>query len=125
MGFLSKDQLRGMMLAVKRHINDQCGSTYNALEKLLHYYVTYNELCTLRYSENLIPGATYIITDYRTTSIQEGTSISESFSSSSLYLFVQANNYNTLNENGVLFVEGPGFSFDIKYCLANDQDRFA
>jgi hypothetical protein len=83
MGFLSKDQLRGMMLAVKRHINDQCGSTYNALEKLLHYYVTYDELCTLQYSGNLISGATYIITDYKATSVQEGTNIIESFGGAS------------------------------------------
>ena len=124
MGFLSKDQLRGMMLAVKRHVNDQCGSTYNALEKLLHYYVTYNELCTLQYSGNLIPGATYIITDYKTTSIQEGTSINESFGVG-WYIFVQADDHYNLNENGVLFIKGPGLSFNVKYSLENNRDRFA
>ena len=91
--------------------------------------ITYSELKKLKYSSNLIPGQQYRITDYVTTTIQENTkSAGHRFD-----IIVTADAVNVLNENarackheGDIYFETENLeSWELKYCLDNDTDRFA
>jgi hypothetical protein len=125
MGFLNKEQLRGMMTAVKNHVDNKCRYTYDDLKRLLYYEVTYDELYNLKNSSRLIQGASYVINDYRATTVQEGTE-SSNFHDGAYRIVISADTTNRLNEHGKLILStGPDLEFDIKYCFENDTNRFA
>ena len=90
---------------------------------------TYADLVTLRNGGNLKKGCFYRITDYVTTTTQEDTQ-------SALHQFdviVTATDVNKLDENakavphsGDTYFSGSTLqSWELKYCLDNDTDRFA
>lgn len=90
--------------------------------------ITYSELKNLRDNSQLIPGATYRITDYTCTTIQEGTqSAGHDFD-----ILVTADDVNILNENAraiqhsgdTYFANSDLSSWELKYCLDNDTTRF-
>ena len=91
--------------------------------------ITYTELKTLRDNSQLIPGATYRITDYICTTSQADTQ-------SACHIFdilVTADDVNRLNENaraiqhrGDPYFDGSDLSaWELKYCLDNDTTRFS
>lgn len=91
--------------------------------------VTYSELKTLRDGGNLVAGTWYRITDYVTTTIQENTqSAGHQFD-----IIVRADDESHLNENAyATHHEGDTYfqnskleSWQLKYCLDNDTNRFA
>ena len=91
--------------------------------------ITWSNLKTLRDSSKLIPGATYRITDYTCTTVQEGTqSAGHVFD-----ILVTADDVNVLNENAhaiqhsgdTYFANSDLSAWELKYCLDNDTNRFA
>ena len=90
--------------------------------------LTYLELKQLRDSSSLIPGTQYRITDYISTTTQEGT-VQEWCP---FDVIVIANSTNTLNENafaiqheGDIYFSNSNLSaWKLKYCLDNDESRF-
>ena len=91
--------------------------------------ITWSNLKTLRDTSKLIPGATYRITDYTCTTVQE-----ETKSAGHVFdILVTADDVNVLNENahaiqhsGDTYFENSDLSaWELKYCLDNDTTRFA
>ena len=91
--------------------------------------ITYSELKSLRDNSQLLPGVFYRITDYITTTSQENTkSAYHPFD-----IIVQALTKNTLSEDakailheGDTYFAGSDLSaWELKYCLDNDETRFA
>ena len=91
--------------------------------------ITWSNLKTLRDSSKLIPGATYRITDYTCTTVQEGTqSAGHVFD-----ILVTADDVNVLNENAhaiqhsgdTYFANSDLSAWELKYCLDNDTTQFA
>ena len=74
MGFINKDQLAGIMSAVKTHVSSVANDTTASLHQYVgeHNYIptTYSDLKKKRDNKELIPGAQYRITDYVTTTVQ-------------------------------------------------------
>lgn len=102
----------------------------NAIENRLRVIpVTYSELKTLKNNSQLIPGQFYRITDYTCVTSQEGTrSANHPFD-----IIVQADSESILNENahaalhsGDTYFAGEKLeAWELKYCLDNDESRFA
>ena len=97
------------------------------LDKVIE--ISYNDLVTLRGSSKLVPGQQYRITDYTCTTAQEGTrSAGHQFD-----VIVTADSKNKLNENAraiqhtddTYFANSKLESWELKYCLDNDTERFA
>jgi hypothetical protein len=91
--------------------------------------ITYNELKALRDSGDLVEGCFYHITDYQcTTSQNESKSAGHQFD-----IIVQAVSKNELSENAhAIKHEGDTYfktckleAWELKYCLDNDENRFA
>ena len=91
--------------------------------------ITYNELKALRDSGGLVEGCFYRITDYQcTTSQNESKSAGHQFD-----IIVQAVSKNELSENAkAIKHEGDTYfenckleTWELKYCLDNDTNRFA
>ena len=91
--------------------------------------VTYSQLVELRDSSTLIPGMYYRVTDYVTTTTQANTqSAGHAFD-----IIVVADSENVLNENaraiqhsGDTYFENCNLdSWELKYCIDNDDTRFA
>ena len=93
------------------------------------FKVTYSELVDLRDNSQLIPGRQYRITDYVTTTSQKNTTSAEH----KFDIIVTAINECTLSEDAQAiqnydegyFDECDLNSWELKYCLDNDIDRFA
>jgi hypothetical protein len=91
--------------------------------------ITYSDLKDLREKSGLIPGIQYRITDYVTTTSQAETRSAEN----QFDIIVTADGVNTLNErcraclhnNDNYFSDCNLESWEIKYCLDNDNNRFA
>ncbi len=91
--------------------------------------VTYDELLALRNDNALVPGQQYRITDYVTTTSQINTkSAGKQFD-----LIVTADSVDMLNENARAaahsndatgFTDAKFESWEVKYCLDNDETRF-
>lgn len=90
--------------------------------------VTYKQLVELKNSSKLIPGMQYRIIDYITTTIQENTkSAGHQFD-----IIVTADFENILNEDARAIKNDTDDYFDnsnlesweLKYCLTNDSDKF-
>ncbi len=99
------------------------------LEDLSTISTTYSNLVSLRGSGKLIPGATYRITDYAcATTTADTQSANHPFD-----ILVTADSANTLNENAhaimrandTYFAKSKLQSWELKYCLDNDSNRFA
>ena len=93
--------------------------------------VTYSELKSKRDNGGLVPGKHYRITDYVTTTVQENTqSAGHQFD-----VVVLALDESTLSENAhAMLHDGDTYfstnnaelgSWELKYCMDNDTDRFA
>ena len=95
--------------------------------------ITYAELKALRDNGTLVPGKQYRITDYICTTTQEDSrAVSNPFD-----VIVTADDESTLNENaraclheGDTYYSAEGSSavlesWELKYCIDNDTDRFA
>ena len=90
--------------------------------------LTYSELKQLRDSSSLIPGTQYRITDYISTTTQEGTTQEWC----PFDVIVIANSIDTLNESafaiqhdGDIYFSNSNLSaWKLKYCLDNDESRF-
>ena len=90
--------------------------------------ITYAQLKSLRDNKQLVPGQQYRITDYVTTTAQENTqSAGHQFD-----IIVVADSEDKLNENAraiqhsgdTYFANSKLESWQLKYCLDNDTDRF-
>lgn len=90
--------------------------------------VTYSELVTLKTGGNLVPGMQYRITDYTSTTTQTNTqSAGHVFD-----IIVTADSETELNENAkaahhtgdTYFTNCNLDSWELKYCLENDTNRF-
>ena len=90
--------------------------------------VTYSELVILRNNSKLVAGQQYRITNYTTTTAQANThSAGHVFD-----VIVRADSTNKLNENAyaayhsgdTYFTNSKLESWELKYCLDNDTDRF-
>lgn len=110
-------------------------SVKDKIEKLSTYVeTTYSNLKSLRDNNQLIPGALYRITDYVTTTTQDGTrSAGHQFD-----IIVQAISESTLSEDAWAiqhkfteedetdyFSNSNLAAWKLKYCLDNDENRFA
>ena len=93
------------------------------------FNINYSDLVTLRNNNQLVPGLSYRIVDYVTTTLQEETqSANHPFD-----LIVTAISNNELSEYATACLhEGDTYFFGnklnqwtIKYCLDNDTSRFA
>lgn len=91
--------------------------------------LTYSQLKTLRDGKKLVPGQSYRITDFVTTSVQDDTrSAGHPFD-----IIVVADDEGTLSENAhaclhtgdTYFAECKLDVWELKYCLDNDTNRFA
>ena len=92
--------------------------------------ITYDELVTIKRGGRLLPGQMYRITDYVTTTNQSHTrSANHPFD-----LIVTATDVNKLNENAKAIQHNGNDNYfnnsnldawELKYCLENDEDRFA
>ena len=90
--------------------------------------ITYSELKTLRDNSQLIPGMQYRITNYNTTTVQEGTSSANN----QFDIIVTSDSENTLNENAhaiqcagdTYFSNSNLNAWELKYSLDNDTNRF-
>lgn len=91
--------------------------------------ITYSELKSLRDNSGLTAGQQYRITDYVTTTAQENTqSAGHQFD-----IIVTADDVDKLNENAratqhsgdTYFANSKLESWELKYCLDNDIDRFS
>lgn len=104
--------------------------TNNVSEKTIQAIeTTYADLVELRDINKLVPGQTYIITDYECTTIQEDTqSAGHQFD-----VIVVADSSNTLNEiararlhkGDTYFAETDLGAWELKYTIDNDNTRFA
>ena len=90
--------------------------------------ITYADLVTLRNNSGLVAGMWYRITDYVTTTVQANTqSAGHAFD-----VLVRADSANILNENAfaalhsgdTYFANSKINSWELKYCLDNDTNRF-
>lgn len=90
--------------------------------------LTYAELVELRDNAQLVPGQTYRITDYVTTTSQEGTkSAGHQFD-----IIVTADTVSTLNENAkaclhegdTYFADSNLAAWELKYSLDNNTNKF-
>lgn len=135
MGFINKEQLAGIMSAVKSYVQGIAHDTKNSLQYYVdeHNYIptTYSDLKKKRDSKELIPGAQYRITDYVTTTIQPYTEsqgirfdvIVTAIDKKTLSEDARAINHDYGEEGG--FTPFDSSLFEIKYCLDNNVDRFA
>lgn len=90
---------------------------------------TYTDLVDLSTNGGLTPGAFYRITDYRCTTSTPGTSSANH----TFDIIVCANSVNILNEDAwailhardTYFVNNNLSAWKLKYCLQNDESRFA
>lgn len=91
--------------------------------------VTWQQLWNLKDEEKLIPGMLYRITDYTATTSQPETSSAGHY----FDIIVMAINSYELSEDAMVtqndeegyFDDMPLYAWKIKYCLANDTNRFA
>ena len=91
--------------------------------------ITYAALKALRDGGNLVPGTWYRITDYVCTTTQDNTQSAEH----AFDVIVRADDTSHLNENAfAAHHEGDEYfanckleAWQLKYCLANDTNRFA
>lgn len=92
-------------------------------------YITYDELKTKRDNSELAPGKQYRITDYVTTTVQANTqSAGHQFD-----IIVVADSEDKLNEDAraiqhigdTYFAKSNLESWELKYCLDNDTNRFS
>ena len=130
MGFINKDQLAGIMSAVKEYVSSQ-SSLHRYVDEHNYIKTTYSDLKKKRDNKELVPGAQYRIVDYQTTSVQPHTEINDI----QFDIVVTAIDKKTLSEDAKAInhdyeEEGRYDSFDaslweIKYCLDNNVDRFA
>jgi hypothetical protein len=109
-------------------LNEICEALANA--GIDYTAVTYSELVNLVDNSELVPGITYRITDFITTVAND----SEARSAEHPFdVLVTADSNSTLNENAkAIQHEGDTYfsnselsSWEIKYCLKNDDTRFA
>ena len=149
MGFLSKDQLAGIMSAVKVHTSDVSTSAWNSAKRYTnehtYVYVTYDELCRLQEGGGLTAGTKYRIYDYSTTTSCVYTTVA----GQDFDIIVTALNNRTLDENARaiysysysstdnntdfeysahynnIYAYCLPESWEIKYCLKNDKERFS
>jgi hypothetical protein len=85
------------VIALKDDINQLEENIQDVNEKIPNLFqkITYNELVNLKNTNNLIPGQTYRITDYITTSTQSETQAA----GHKFDLIVKANSENSISEN--------------------------
>ena len=91
--------------------------------------ITYSDLKTLRDTSKLIPGTWYRITDYQCTTTQQNTQAANH----QFDIIVRADDANVLNENAyaahhegdTYFANSKLGAWELKYCLDNDDNRFA
>lgn len=109
-------------------VNGSATVTYN-IGDINAINITYSNLCSLRNNNGLIPGTFYRITDYTTIISQTNTqSANHAFD-----IIVRADAANKLNENAyaalhsgdTYFASSKLESWQLKYCLDNDTNRFA
>ena len=128
--YYTKEEIEKKNYATKTYVNEVVTSlggnisgTVTAIE------ITYAELKSLRDSNKLIAGQTYIITDYQCTTTQEDTqSAGHQFD-----IIVVADSENTLSEiararlhkDDTYFADNNLNTWELKYCLDNDKTRFA
>ena len=95
----------------------------------IHSDVTYEELLNLITNNELIPGSSYRITNYTTTTVQANTqSAGHNFD-----IIVTALSINEISENAkcvrksgdTYFTNANLEAWEIKYCINNDTSRFA
>lgn len=91
--------------------------------------ITYSDLKTLRDDEELVPGTQYRITDYNTTTFQEGTTAAEH----QFDIIVTAVDNKTLDENAraiqhvgsdTYFDDSNLLAWELKYTLDNDETKY-
>ena len=105
--------------------------TFNQIVDTLANFkeITYSELVSLRDDGELVPGVIYRITDYVTTTTQDNTQSAEH----AFDILVMADSETTLDENAkavqhsgdTYFSTSNLNSWELKYCLDNDDTRFA
>ena len=109
---------------LSRELRDKIGAATNYTIEL-----TYAELKNKRAAKKLVPGQTYRITDFVTTTTQTDTrSAGHPFD-----IIVVADDAGTLNENAhaclhdgdTYFADCKLEAWELKYCLDNDTTRFA
>lgn len=108
------------MSAVNSGITSEKVAAYDALlssQVELAQDITYSELYQLFGSNQLQPGKTYCITDYKATTVQTDTSSDNKVAP----IVVRAATASELQPYGYM----PSLKCEIKYSLQNDQDRFA
>lgn len=119
----------------KEQIDENELAFANALEDLMQNgnleELTYTNLTTKKTTGKLIPGKYYRITDYITTTVQDNTHSAEN----QFDIIVLALDESTLSENAYAVLhDGDTYfstngaklsSWELKYCLDNDEDRFA
>lgn len=89
---------------------------------------TWAELVTMRDGGNLIPGQEYRLTDYRCTTLQDGTRTA----GHSFDIILMADSPGSLNENArAVLHDGDEYfagcnlaAWKLMYCLDNDRERF-
>jgi hypothetical protein len=100
-----------------------------ARDKMITESITYDNLVFYKATSRLIPGKYYRITDYVTTTALEGTqSAGHQFD-----IIVRADDVNKLNENAyaalhsgdTYFANSKLEAWELKYCLDNNNSRFA
>ena len=125
------DKFNDMSEAIDIILNNMVTTEAISEIKLDSIQLKYNDLKVLRDSSQLIPGQTYIITDYVTT-----TTTTNTRSAGNLFnVIVRADDKNHLNENCSFahsdrdtdgyFAESKIEVWQGKYCLDNDNTRFA
>jgi len=107
----------------------------NALnDRNISINITYSQLKQLRDNSQLIPGRKYRITDFVTTSNDEGPSSAKIRSAEHPFdIIVTADSNNTLNEEAkAVLHEGDTYfntcnlaAWELKYCLDNNKNRFS
>lgn len=125
------DKFNDMSEAIDIILNNMATTEDISEIKLDSIQLKYNDLKVLRDNSQLIPGQTYIITDYVTT-----TTTTNTRSAGNLFnVIVRADDKNHLNENCSFahsdrdvdgyFAESKIEAWHGKYCLDNDNTRFA
>ena len=125
------DKFNDMSEAIDIILNNMATTEAISEIKLDSIQLKYNDLKVLRDNSQLIPGQTYIITDYVTTTTSANTR-----SAGNLFnIIVRADDENHLNENCSFahsdrdvdgyFAESKIEAWQGKYCLDNDNTRFA
>jgi hypothetical protein len=132
MGFLSKDQLAGIMSAVKSYTSDvergirEYATNYT--KNQTYERISYNNLKGLVSNYSLIPGKKYSINDYVTTTTSEHTCAP---SYSPFDIVVTALTDRELSHDAQVVLPNGSFSlencekWEIKYDIFNDRNRYS